>query len=266
MFGLYYDNGVSVSDCRFEGNQAAQAGAAFIGGAEVSNTVFVGNRALESSGGAVVATGAGALFDHCRFEHNRAAVDGGALSIATGGWEVRNSVFWGNVGDRPTSRGAAIFGARLGTVVGNTFVGHTSQGVSGGAVIHFRSGINFTEKTDFSNNVVAGTTSSEPAVFRDEYGEVIDACNIYWNNAGGDASGFTVGTSSRVVDPLFCTGAGEFAVSTASPALPSGSGGCGLIGAFAAGCGPVSVESASWGQVKAAYWGTIGAGREPGRP
>ena len=47
--------------------------------------------------------------------------------------------------------------------------------------------------------------------------------------------------------------AGDFTIRSNSPCAPPGLTGCGLVGALDVGCGPVSVDEASWGKIKAAY-------------
>jgi hypothetical protein len=56
-------------------------------------------------------------------------------------------------------------------------------------------------------------------------------------------------------DPLFCDIAhGDLMIQEDSPCAPSNSGvTCDLIGALGVGCGTVSVESKSWGQIKGLY-------------
>jgi hypothetical protein len=55
-------------------------------------------------------------------------------------------------------------------------------------------------------------------------------------------------------DPLFCdAAAGDFALRADSPCAGPGPYGCGTIGALDTGCGPVPVESLSWGRVKAKF-------------
>jgi hypothetical protein len=83
---------------------------------------------------------------------------------------------------------------------------------------------------------------------------VIPGCNVYWNNAGGNVTGFTMASTSREVDPLFCDGPnGDFTVQDSSTCLPANSLGCGLIGAFGQGCGTVSIQQGSWGSIKGGY-------------
>ena len=85
-------------------------------------------------------------------------------------------------------------------------------------------------------------------------GAVTGGCNVFWNNAGGNAVNYTFAPTDRITDPLFCDGAsGNLTLQPMSPCLPAFSLGCGLIGALEQGCGTVSVGADSWGKIKAAY-------------
>jgi hypothetical protein len=87
---------------------------------------------------------------------------------------------------------------------------------------------------------------------------LVSACNVFWQNAPGTS--YVPSPTDRIVDPLHCDPvAGDFELMAGSPCLPSGSIGCGLIGAFGEGsCGVISVDPKSWGEVKAAYRGEEG--------
>jgi hypothetical protein len=53
---------------------------------------------------------------------------------------------------------------------------------------------------------------------------------------------------------MFCDEeARDVTLSKGSPCLPTDPSGCGLIGALGQGCGPVSIESKSWGAIKGLY-------------
>jgi hypothetical protein len=105
----------------------------------------------------------------------------------------------------------------------------------------------------FRNNIVSGSTGNGAAV-RAGGATVIDGCNVYWQNAGGDVTGLSISSTSRVTDPLYCDPTvGDFTVFDTSPCLPANSAGCGQIGALGRGCGSVSVEARSWGRIKEDY-------------
>jgi hypothetical protein len=85
-------------------------------------------------------------------------------------------------------------------------------------------------------------------------GELIESCNDYWNNAAGNTDGFEMDATSFQADPLFCdAGTGDFTIRSNSPCAPPGVTGCGLVGALPVGCGPVSIEAASWAVIKGKY-------------
>jgi len=73
-------------------------------------------------------------------------------------------------------------------------------------------------------------------------------------NPGGDLDGIPSGALDRVTDPQLCDPDNwNLTVSEASPCLPPYSNGCGQIGALGAGCSPISVQSRTWGRIKAGY-------------
>jgi hypothetical protein len=81
------------------------------------------------------------------------------------------------------------------------------------------------------------------------------SCDNVWNN-GQNWVGFAdpTGMNSCIsLPPLFCNPSADvFTLAANSPCLPPASG-CGIIGALGQGCGTVSVESKSWGQIKGLY-------------
>jgi hypothetical protein len=158
---------------------------------------------------------------------------------------VEACVFWNNTTIIGGGIGGAIAGAGPGTIMDNTFVSNGAAG--GGSAAFFQFGT-----IGLMRNIVAGSVGAE-AVHAFQ-ASVTDDCNVYWNNAGGNTSGFTMAATSREVDPLFCGQAiGDFTVAQDSPCLPANSAGCGLIGALGEGCGSVSVEQRSWGTIKGGY-------------
>jgi hypothetical protein len=79
-------------------------------------------------------------------------------------------------------------------------------------------------------------------------------CNVFWDNPGGEVSGFSLSPTDRVIDPVFCDPEnGDVTLSPLSPCLPPNSLGCGLIGALGEGCGVVSIRPESWSVIKSRY-------------
>ena len=67
--------------------------------------------------------------------------------------------------------------------------------------------------------------------------------------------------SDRFVDPLFCAPElSDWTLHQGSPCLPEDPLGCGLIGAFGQGCGPVSIEPETWARIKGRYRSSGGGG------
>jgi hypothetical protein len=164
-------------------------------------------------------------------------------------------VFLANhVGGVGEGRGLVVRSTRSGVVANNTFYGNSqAQPLAQGSAISIGSSF-----VSLDNNIIAGSVGGA-AVEHEGSRETVSSCNVFWNNAGGNTSGFAMGPTDRVVDPLLCDPeSGDLQLMDGSPCLPEHSKGCGLIGAFGPGCGTVAVEETSWGAIKARYLGTRG--------
>jgi hypothetical protein len=228
-------------------------------------------------------TGSEAIIENCQFLNCRAST-GGAVNIHTrpGGITIRGCLFRGNVDDYTgggalalksfgvklvennvflynqttgvsgRGRGGAIsFGtASLCTVRGNTFFGNHQTVPGGGAAIDF--GLNPTAILE--NNIIAGCTGSA-AIYKAGTNTVTSGCNVFWQNDHGNAGGvYVLGPTDRTIDPMFCDPVTlDFTLMEGSPCLPENSLGCGQIGVYGHGCGPVSVDNQSWSEIKGAY-------------
>jgi hypothetical protein len=96
------------------------------------------------------------------------------------------------------------------------------------------------------NNIVLGeVVSSIPGYC---ISNVQGECNLIqeWPECFGISFG------NFTADPLFC-GVGNYYLRADSPCAPENQPRCGLIGPLPVGCGTVSVQSKSWGAVKALY-------------
>jgi hypothetical protein len=158
---------------------------------------------------------------------------------------VRNSTF--AEGTAPASEAAICAFANAVELSGSTFYG----GASGMTALAY-GGILPGSSLQLERNVFSYSMGA-PAVW---VGSVVvqSSCNVFWENAGGHTLGFSLGPTDLVSDPQFCDpSAQDFTVNAASPCLPWNNNGCGQIGAWGLGCGPVSVEPSSWGQIKALY-------------
>jgi len=154
-----------------------------------------------------------------------------------------------------TSKGGAL---RLSTgasgspvlVEGCTFFGN-SEAIpwpDGGSAVHLADG-----PAILSNNVfVANTGVAAIGVASDA--SVETQCNVFWANPDGNAN-VSLDPTDLIADPEFCNApANDFTVQSSSPCLPQNNPACTtLIGAWPSGCGAVSVETKSWGRIKADY-------------
>jgi hypothetical protein len=192
------------------------------------------------------------LVEDCWFEGNR-ATGGGALLLggANSAKMIRNSTFVGNWGG--TSRGGAVWARSPVTVEGNTFYGNGvlydyPVGTDGASVFLEGAG-----PCSFNRNVIVNSTGDQAvgAAAGTDTG-----CNVYWNNALGNTSGFAPSPTDLQADPMFCApAANDFTVNAISPCLPGfGHPSCGeRIGAWGEGCGTVSVRPSTWGKVKGGF-------------
>jgi len=96
------------------------------------------------------------------------------------------------------------------------------------------------------NNIVLGeVVSSIPGYC---ISNVQGECNLIqeWPECFGISFG------NFTADPLFC-GVGNYYLRADSPCAPENQPRCGLIGPLPVGCGTVSVQTTSWGAIKALY-------------
>jgi hypothetical protein len=103
-----------------------------------------------------------------------------------------------------------------------------------------------------SNNIFSENLGAAPVQIGG-VGTRTSSCNVFWENEGGTIEGAPLDPTDRIVDPDYCDPKGyDLTVSSLSPCLPENSLGCGLIGALGQGCGAVSIQLMSWGQIKGA--------------
>jgi predicted outer membrane repeat protein len=248
--GLLSQSSVTiVQDCEFVGCTRTALGVSSAPLLEVRNSYFADNVSTSTSPGAIgIGLSVFPVIADCVFINNRSGGAGGAIS-AYGATTLERNVFFGNQVVGTGAGGAAdLFGTRL-TIRDNTFYGSAAPSLFGGSTLRLGSDQPFT----LENNVIAGSTGGV-AVRVVEGQPLSNGCNVYWNNPDGNVIGFAMDETDREEDPLFCDpDNGDLTLESLSPCLPSNSLGCGLIGALGQGCGTVSVEPMSWGQIKGAY-------------
>ncbi len=130
----------------------------------------------------------------------------------------------------------------------NTIWGNSAP--EGGALYQEEGSFSNPLQTKVFNNILGGSPQGSAVYI------VLDAgmdlqCNCIYANAGGEYDGIAPGSSDIYEDPQFCGIEFEdFTVRSSSPCL---TGSCGQIGAYNAGCGPISVQEESWATIKAMY-------------
>ncbi len=219
-----------IEDCTFV-DCTAPTGAAIKAanrpaGSVVRRCFFSGNQ-TEGSGGAVeFELGGPLVVEDCLFLENSISglgLGGALRASGSGAKTVRRCTFWGNSVTFPET-GAAI-------------------AVSVGAAALLE------------NNVIGGCRGAVAVVGYPSATSVESSCNVFWDNADGNAGGiYSLGPTDRDVDPQFCApSANDYSVRVSSPCVEPGALGCGQIGAFGVGCGTVSLEERSWGQIKNSF-------------
>jgi hypothetical protein len=179
-----------------------------------------------------------------------------------------------------TSSGTCVFASGCaGNIRGNTFVNNRILGSGGGNFVYVNSRTNIVGNTfhgsevapgigdgvvaldacydgpfSFRLNVIAGSRGVPAVVLQECSYRPTDGCNVFWDNPAGNFVFYTPQPTDVVADPLFCDpSTGDFTVREGSPCLPGGVPTCGEIGAWGMGCGVVSVEPTSWGEIKSLY-------------
>lgn len=240
-------------NCIFRDNSATTGGVAWVGGlAEPSfiDCEFAENTATNGGALFLVNTSTPVIIERCRFHHNSATSDGGAISMVHILARVEDSVFAFN----QAPQGGAVYMRSMwaATFSRCTFVGN--QGAEAGAFYVLASpGIrieqtivsNGGEGTPYSVSLNSSVTFSCTDTYRNP---VMNALPAHAIDAGGNFS----------ADPLYCgsTDSMNFTLAQASPCIPgnhpSGTA-CGQVGAFGVGCAPVTVRETTWGRIKAMY-------------
>jgi hypothetical protein len=217
----------------------------------VEDSVFHNNYSDTQAGAVSIGSVSTSEIEGCWFENNLAmAGSGGAIAVAETNITLHRNVFVGNRAGTAGRGGAFAAINATGVVTQNTFYGNAQDiPVLDGSTIRF-DGVVFA----LERNVIAGGIGGA-AVWLG-VGNLTTSCNVFWDNEGGEAEGFVLDPSDRIVDPEFCdVEEKDFTVTGTSPCLPQNSMGCGQIGSLGQGCGVISVEPNSWAKIKMRYSG-----------
>ena len=246
----------TVRNCEFSANQSPGVGGAVACVAAspiIADCVFYGNSselALEGEGGALYCSqGAAPAVSRCVFFGNSSDM-GGAVSCSDGCAPVLSGcLMLENAGD---SGGAlACLGTSTLTMETCTLVGN--MGVAGCGVY-----VDGTSMLVGDRSIIAFGYKGEAVVCSQPGGTVLLSCCDVFGNEDGDWTGCISGQNgvdgNIEKDPLFCHHANpseRYSLHSDSPCAPENSPGCGGIGALGVGCGPTSVQTTTWGRIKA---------------
>jgi hypothetical protein len=214
----------------------------------LQNVVAVGNTAGES-GGAVSLEDVGSQSEitSCRIIGNTAQF-GAGLAVA-GSVTISECVIADN---EAIQFGGGIFSVSPCTITSCTLVRNLGQ-ILGGGILHGGEDDLVLENTIVAHSMGGGGIGCFPGVF------ISASCCDSYGNAGDDWYGAIddqTGVNGNIsADPRFCDPeTDDFHLQWGSPCLPVYTGGCGLIGALGAGnCPSASVETLTWGGIKARF-------------
>lgn len=244
--GIYVLSGApEFVRCTISGNSSGVGGGVSVdndGGVRMEECSISGNDAV--FGGGLNAFRGAILLDHCRIVRNRAYLGGAARIVDSGPQSVvfSSSLIARNVAD---VAGAihCWYGSldlKSTTIAGNDSIAST-------ALILEESNVSL------ASSIVACLGPGPPITCLS--GQTAMDCLVLWASQGVEPP-CGAGETVLNADPLFCDGgAGDYHLRSDSPCLPGqGPPGCGLLGAFGAGCDvPVPVQAGSWGRLKALY-------------
>jgi hypothetical protein len=241
----------TISSCVFEGNSAHGTGgglAVIESSPVVRDCTFELNevRHPHGDGGGIFSWGSTLLLiEDCRFVQNRAHEGGGVCVATNSNVIVRRSIFAFNEATALAEGGGGIIVVNAYTLIENcTFIGNISyfEGYTVAAV--GCTGY-------FQRNIIVGSTGCGLLCSGGFYAD----CNDVWASANQNYVGCPSTPTNFSADPQFCDAPTlDLTLRESSPCAPAHSpGGCGLIGAFDVGCGPVAIEGTTWGRIKAQY-------------
>jgi predicted outer membrane repeat protein len=234
----------------------------------IANNTFQQNSAGVFGGGLYCYDSWPQIIDNT-FSENSADLDGGGIYCAyESSPYINGNIFIGNSADN--GGGIHCFKA-WSRISNNTFIGNTALHSGGGIYCYLGNSI-IANNTLIGNGAVVGggiicvdtsPTIENTIIVYSSQGEgiscaasgnpTITCCDIY-GNAGGDAVCGVDGGGNISENPLFCdAGSGNYHLALNSPCTQDNHPMGVLIGAWPVGCEPVSVEKATWGQMKAMY-------------
>ncbi len=187
-----------------------------------------------NAGGAINFLNAGGRLDGCRFTGNRTIYAGGALYLNNSAPVISMCLFDGNHAD---NWGGAVHGQNPLSVFELASCTFARNDAPQGSSIYVRGG----SAVSLGNTLIAFGTGSDPVWNNGGDISQVSCCDVFGNAVGdyvGALAGFAGVNDNFSSDPLFCDEVGgNYNVLSGSPCSEAGNPGCGLIGAFEAGCG-----------------------------
>ena len=245
---ILHDCHDTYRNCIFTENSANTGGVAWVGGVAEPSFIdceFSYNTGVVGGALFLVNTNTPITIRGCRFHHNTADNGGGAVYMVHVPAIVEDCVFAFN----RAPQGGAIYMREMwyANVTRCTLVRNEGS-VAGAFYVLASPGISI------DRTIVAYGGEGTPYVVSNST-VTISCTDTYRNPISNDIPATAIdGGGNFTADPLFCGSVDSMNYSLAfgSPCLPGGTS-CGQIGAFGQGCVPTSVETRTWGQIKAMY-------------
>ncbi len=245
----------TITRCILVGNQAGRDGGGISivdSWATLRDCAFRNNSAGAFDGGGIFCYRSVLDAEDCTLVDNLAQEGGGIAVVNVSTATIRRCVLVRNqaLGPGP-SGGAIIVASSSAQIENNTMVGN--QVPPGGASVALYSG-----SSRSSRNIIAFNTQGGGVMRGDLESAFFMACNDLWGNAPQNYVGWPDQTNANgniAADPLFCDLVNhDYRIADASPCAANHSpAGCELIGALDVGCGPVTLEPATWGRIKSRF-------------
>ena len=240
-------------DCVIWRNSARFGGGMWCGG--VSNMQFIRcefsqNNAEYGAGIYFINSFNSPYFYDCVIQDNAASARGGGVHAYNNILTFENTIFARNTAG---TLGGALYESQVdaSTMTNCTLTGNGAN-QSGGGVYLFGGSI-----LTMDRSIVAFTIDGE-ALFVDGLSTLNIGCTDVYGPGGGIPAGAIDNGGNFSADPLFCSQMFPFDyhLEGGSPCTPGNhpdGADCGMIGALPADCGGVSVETRTWGHIKAIY-------------
>jgi hypothetical protein len=249
--GCRYESSPTIRDNFIHDNGASfEGGGIYVIDGFAQTTLIERNHVRANSalsGGGIWVGGAHTSIRENRVIENVASLYAGGVWIGFAGnkeltWNLIAFNFAGDLG------GGSWLNEGTSLIENNTFHGNAAPNGGGMATGGLGNKI-------ITNNIFSGSTLGS-GLHVTASGPTQVGCNDLWGNAGGDnipEDVIDLGNNFQA-DPLYCDVDLElFDLNANSPCLDGNQGACGLVGAYGQGCGPSSVEAASWGRIKSSY-------------